>query len=317
MRTSPGGVPLPSGVYYKNGALHQVRRNKWRWLCPDGDAELLQQALAGQTRPRTIGDLLQAYLREGTGELAAVTRDEYTRMVNGSRKNEGRLTHHFGDMRIDALTQSHVAQYLEMRKKEDAAAMGNRERACLSSAYEFGMRHGYAAMNPCRGIRRNTERKSCVAVTHEQLSAHIDKAPAHRQPFLQAVYLLGFRLMDVANIKRSDLHEHGIEIVESKNNVKHMKAWSPTLRAVVEAALKHADFWAARRGQPPCEYVFTNRYGRRLTYAAINAQQARMGRPFELRQVRAKAETDAPGTLGHSGQMQRRYTRVVRTRPVK
>jgi site-specific recombinase XerD len=317
MRLSPLGVPLPKGVYQKNGALHEVKQNKWRWLCPDGDAELLKQALAGLSKPRNVGELLRAYLRNGTEELEPSTLREYTRMVEGSPKNEGRLMHHFGNMKIDALTQSHVAQYLEMRKDEKAAAMGNRERACLSSAYNYGMRKGYAATNPCRGIRRNKERRSTVEVTHAQLTDLINRAPAHRQTFLQAVYLLGFRLMDVANIKRSDLTPEGILIVESKNNVKHLKAWTPTLRAVVDAALKHADYWAEHKARAPSQYVFTNRYGQRLSYSAIHSQQVRMGNPFELRQVRAKAETDSPGTLGHSGQMQRRYTRVVRTRPVK
>lgn len=313
MRRSPAGVPLPRGVHYKNGALYRVARNKWTWLCLDGSERELHESLAAldpPERPTTIGELLIAYLQQGA-DVQSSTLREYRRIALG------RLTHHFGHMRIDALSQSHVAQYLQRRKDEGAGPMANRERAVLSSAYEFGLRHGHAQVNPCRGVRRNIERASRAQVTHEQLRGLIDGAPAYWQPFLQAVYLTGWRVMDVARLERHALGRDGIRIVEKKNQVEHFKEWSPTLRSVIENAIAHGDEQAGKRRRPKPVRVFTGRYGQPLTYWAIASQMSRQGRPFELRQVRAKAETDAPGTLGHRGQMQRRYTRSVRTRPVK
>lgn len=313
-RTSPAGVPLPRGVHHKNGALYLVRRNRWTWLCLDGSARELHDALGAvqpERPPETVAELLAAYLRSGTDMLRPVTRAEYERIANG------RLAYAFGHMRIGAVTQSHVAQFLQDRQDEGAGPMGNRERAVLSSAYEFGLRRGFAQSNPCRGIRRNKERASRVEVSHEQLAALIDAAPAYWQPFFQAVYLTGWRVGDLVALERTNLHRDGIRIVESKNNVEHFKEWSPTLRAVVQAAIEHGDDMAAKYGRPAPRRVFTGRYGQPLTYWAVSSQMARMGRPFELRQVRAKAETDRPGTLGHRGQMARRYTRSVRTKPVK
>lgn len=314
MRTSPTGVPLPRGVYAKNGALYRVHRNKWTWLCLDGSERELREALASlapDAAPQNIGELLIRYVREGTDVLAANTRKEYRRMALG------RLSHHFGHMRIDALTPAMISRYRQMREDDHAGPMGNRECSCLSSAYEFGMRRGFAESNPCRGSRRNKERASRVRVTHQQLSDLIDAAPSYWQPFLQAVYLTGWRVMDVAHLRRDQLERDGIRIVEQKNQVEHFKEWSPTLRGVIAAAIAYGDEVTTAKRRPKPAVVFTNRFGQPLTYWAISSQMARLGRPFELRQVRAKAETDRSGTLGHRGQMQARYTRSVRTRPVK
>lgn len=284
-RMSPCGVPLPTGVHHKNGALYRVRRNKWRWLCLDGSERELHEALAllaPSGPPSTVAELLAAYLRDGMNDLKPKTRREYKRIALG------RLSHHFGRMRIDALHGTHVAQYLEMRQRDGAGPMGNRERACLSSAYEYGLRRGLAAANPCRGIRRNKERAAKAYVGHEQLIGLIDRAPAFYQPFLQALYLTGWRVSDVIGLERSALGDDGIRIVEAKNNVEHFKAWSPTLREVVQAAIRHGDDVSARYKRPKPARVFVGRYGSPLTYDAVASQMGRLGRPFELRQVRAK-----------------------------
>lgn len=317
-KTSRTGVRIPRGVFCRHGALYLVRREqgrqRWIYLCPDGSASELAAALLRiepTAAPRSIGDLLLAYVRSGMNELVPKTRREYQRMA------QGRLMHYFGQMLPGAVKTAHVARYLQMRLDDGAGAMGNRERAVLSSAHEFGMRRGYVPSNPCRGVRRNKERPSKVRVSDSELVDLIDGAPEYWQPFFQALYLLGWRVMDVAGLSRTALGRDGIRIVESKNQVEHFKEWSPTLRSVIAAAIAHGDAEAKRRRAPKPAAVFTGRYGQPLTYWAIASQMARMGRPFELRQVRAKAETDAPGTLGHKGQMARRYTRSVRTRPVK
>jgi hypothetical protein len=65
------------------------------------------------------------------------------------------------------------------------------------------------------------------------------------------------------------------------------------------------------------EHVFTNRYGRPLTYDGLRAAMRIAGNEIPLRQIRALAESHKPGTLGHLGQMRKIYTRTVRTSPVK
>ena len=133
-------MKLPRGVALKHGRYYARRKKRWIPLSRADEGErALAKAIAEltpDTAPRTIGELLIEYRREGMKELAAVTRKEYERMVDGE------LTTVFGRMRLEALTTSLVAQHLERGKRDKRAVAVNRERAVLSAAYEFGMRCG-------------------------------------------------------------------------------------------------------------------------------------------------------------------------------
>jgi site-specific recombinase XerD len=189
---------FPKYVHPKNGALYYVRWNKalkktpWVYLCrEDEGAAALYKALAAviDPIPDRLGLIFQKYL--ASAEIAAPTRKEYTRVL------EGILTHRFGHMRPDDVQPTDIAQFLEDRKREGAAVSGNRERAALSSAFEYAMRNGWARSNPCRGVRRNKERPSRVYVETEQLAQTYDNAHEGLQHLLNAAYLSGMRLTDL------------------------------------------------------------------------------------------------------------------------
>ena len=74
-----------TGLHQKHGRWYLVRRNKWHPLSrvEEGD-RALREALANVEAPETpttVGELLAAYLQQGTGELAPVTVKEYRRIV--------------------------------------------------------------------------------------------------------------------------------------------------------------------------------------------------------------------------------------------
>jgi len=100
-------------------------------------------------------------------------------------------------MRIDTLKPAHIAQYLETRKREGNPARGNRERAVLSSIHEFGMRQGWVEANPCRGVKRNTERPRKRYVTDEEFLDAFNRSPEPFQDLLALAYLTGARQGDI------------------------------------------------------------------------------------------------------------------------
>ena len=187
---------MPPGVHIKNGRYYLVRstggKRKWIGLSLVADGQnRLTESLAALERGAviTIGDLLRIYIQEGTADLRPVSRKGYAAMC----ADEAPLMWAFGQMLIASLTTADVAKYLEKRKREGRSHGGNRERAVLSAAYEFGMRNGYAAVNPCRGVRRNKEKPRRRYVTTAELQAAIDTAPVQFQELLAAAYLTGLR----------------------------------------------------------------------------------------------------------------------------
>jgi integrase len=138
------------------------------------------------------------------------------------------------------------------------------------------------------------------------------------QDFLCVLYLTGFRMGDLFDLKREHLHERFIRLVESKNQVEHYKEYSKMLTHYLNRALEHATIAGEKYNEGEVsEHVFTNRYGRPLTYDGLRAAMRIAGNEIPLRQIRALAESHMPGTLGHLGQMRKIYTRTVRTKPVK
>ncbi len=293
----------PPGVTLKNGRWYLVRRNKWTGLTreSEGDAALWQAYYRlTKERPTAMVGLLLRFIDEGMAELRPPTQASYRLAILS------RLLPWCGHMPLGTLTAGHVAQYLEARKKAGAAVGGNRERAALSSACAWGMRHGLLPANPCHGVRRNRERPSRRYVEHHELEAALNRASPALYLLMSATYLTGLRQTDVVQLRRADVAEDGLLVVESKTGKVITKLWTPVLRQVVADALARSK----------CEHVFTNAHGQPWTVWAVQSAMRRLAPGFRLRDLRPKAETDAPGTLGHTGQMAARYTRRERLRAV-
>jgi integrase len=301
----------PKHVHPKNGAYYYVRKNKWAYLCriEEGDAALYK-ALAAKVNPTpdSLGIIFQHYL--SSAEIGTVTRKEYTRVLTGI------LTHRFGHMRPDDVEPADIAEYLEDRKREGAAVAGNRERAALSSVFEFAMRNRWARSNPCRGVRRNKERPSKVYVETDALSATYDRASAALQLLLNGAYLSGMRLTDLMALRRDQLTESGARWKESKTGHENEMRFKPGMVEVIRRAIAYGDGIATKltkrlpKARPLPEFVFVNTRGKQWTQWGVSSAMRYADAPFAFRQLRAKAQTDSPeNVLGHEGQMRSRYTR--------
>ncbi len=296
---------LPPGVTIKNGRYYLVRRNKWHGLTrvDEGEVKLLESYYElTSADPHNMAGVLLAFVRIGMAKLAAPTQKDYRRIV------VTRLIPFCGHMPRNALKPAHVAQYLDRRETEGSAVAGNRERACLSSACNFGMRKGWLDFNPCHGVRRNTERPSKVYVSHQALSQAIDRAPECVQDLLAVAYLTGIRQTDLRLMPPEAVQGDRLRFIESKTKKPAEYEITPTVRFFIDRAL-------ARKGVT----LFTSRKGLPWSEWGLQSAMRRLNPGFQFRQLRPKAQTDAPdrNVIGHMGQMRVAYTRADKRRPVK
>lgn len=312
MTDSPS--PIPKGVYQKNGRWYRVVRNKWVALTRvDEGLAALRKALRETPTDRpatTIAELLAAYLPQA--EISPSTRPEYERIA------DTRLAHHFGQMPIASLTPKHVAMYLEKRKRDGHAPMGNREKAVLSAAYEFAMRQGWANGNPCRGVRRNKELPRRRYVTDAEFLEAFEAAPEPLQDALALALLTGLRQGDLRALRREDLKEDGIHVTEAKTGKRKTVQWTDATRYFVRRALERQERIAARPADPKLHrqartvstHVLTNKFGEPWTMAGLQTAFKRLKTDWHFHDLRAKAASDAShNILGHGSGMLGVYVR--------
>lgn len=319
---------IPPKVHAKKGRYYYVHQNKWTGLSlvADGLRELHRRlAILTDQPPNTLAGIFAAYADPEKGalkELKAPTQKQYTYFLFGI------LTRVFGHMTPAEIDDSTIAQYLEERKNNRASVSGNRERACLSSVFEFAMRRGWARRNPCRGVRRNKERPDKTYVTSEVLAPTIDRAPGHFAKVMQFGYITGMRGCDMILLEVEGIRPEGICYTESKTGKPVVIEWTQTLRELVREIIEarhevmtrpYVNKYRKPRALPVHNRLLTNRFGKPLTERGIISNMQRLDAGFSFRKIRPKAQTDAGdrNVLGHTGQMRERYTRRRKLVPVR
>lgn len=298
-------MPIAPGVTEKNGRYFLVRKNKWHPLTRiDKGPVACLEAYYELTHadPHNMAGVLLAFVKNGMTKLRPPTQKDYRRIV------VTRLVPFCGHMPRNSLKSAHVAQYLDRRETEGAAVAGNRERACLSSACNYGMRKGWLDLNPCHGVRRNTERPSKAYVADDALTTAIDRANDSLQDLLAVAYLTGIRQTDLQRMQPSAVQDGRLRFTESKTGKPADYEITPTLRRFIDRAL-------ARKGS----HLFMSPKGLPWSQWGLQSALRRLKMGFQFRQLRAKAQTDAPdkNVIGHHGQMRAVYTRGEKRRPVK
>jgi integrase len=315
---------LPPKVHEKNGRYYYVHRNKWHQLTrTDEGLPALFRALRPFTsdRPATYGQVMMRFIAEGLEELKPASRPEYERIINA------RLQHHFGAMILGTLKPSHVAQYLETRKKEGAPIGGNRERAVLGSVCSFAMRFGWLESNPCHGVRRNRETPSRVYVTDEQFRAAFDRASPALQDLTAVALLTGLRQTDLRLMRISSVTPEGLKLEQSKDGKLRLIEWSDALRYFVRRAMERSQNPVppkprkgrqAPRPRPVTDFLFVTERYVPWSVSGLQSAMKRWAPGFRFRELRAKAASDADhNVLGHDAQMLTRYVRAQRLKPVR
>lgn len=214
----------------------------------------------------TVSEMVSEYLESTTfAELSQRTQDDYI----GYSKHILRV---FGEMTVSDIEPPDIARYLRKERK-DAPVQANREKSFLSSAFQFGIEHGYARTNPCRDVRRNKEKPRNRCPSWEDIESFAAtakaKGPSSHIIGLMAKFeaLTGRRRAEFRELRKSDLTDSGIRIAFSKIRAGEadrsgLIAWTPALRqllaevAAIERSADSVFVFTTRRGQPYSESGF-------------------------------------------------------------
>jgi hypothetical protein len=286
-------MPAAERVFMRHGAYHidlgrdEAGKRRSKTLCRVSAGEsALYAALARFTRGAvsTVSDLLGDFLIHGMKDLAPRTQSDY-RIYTRTR-----LVPAFGDLAPDEVETYEVAAYLEARKGAGAGALANKEIACLSSAFEYGLRKGNCRANPCRGVRRNKTRARTRYVRDDEFLLYFDRSPDYLQDLLAGIYLMELRPGEARELRRTAITPKGVHIEQSKTDKLKVIEWAPALQFFLTRA-------TSRHPEQP--FVFTNSRGEKWTETAMHSALAtvREGLPegsprWTFHDLRAKGESD-------------------------
>ena len=259
-RTKIHNKHLPPRMVFKHGAYYHTPRIGGRQPMVRLSANFTeainlyykreQRTLAGST----VNDALSRYDREVLPGKAPKTQKDYRRYI-------WRLREVFGDCHLTSVRRSDVAQYLDRRS---AKVEGNREVACLSSAFQAAIRWGWCDENPCRGAPRNTERKRLRLPTDAELAAIHMAASEQLCCMVDLVLLIGPRKSDLLKIRLPDLTDRGVRIEVQKTGAIVTFEWSEALREVIDRA-------RGLRRRVGSLYLFANRRGQQYTTGGFDS----------------------------------------------
>lgn len=267
---------LPPGVHERAGRWYYGRNHVA--LGPAGPGALAKWAeLAGErytpTRP-TVTDAIRDYRLHELGSKATKTRAEYTRQFV-------LLERVFGRVALVDLQPVDVRKYLTMRPR----IAGTREKALLSAVFNVARGRGLtAAPNPCAGIRGTKARRDRY-VTDAELATAIERAEPMLGAFLELCYRTGQRPGDVLRMRRADVQDGALWVQQGKTGAKVRIALVGPLQALL-GRLPVASLWLVHDAR-----------GQRITLAAMRKRFDRLDVDWQIRDLRAKAASDAESAL--------------------
>lgn len=316
----PPRMRRKGGAYYYDHGYVDGRRY-WQPLGSDfAQAKRKWADLeADQPAEGTVSALLAYYRIHALPQCAERTQKD-------RRAHIRRLDSILGPVRADELRPQDVARYLRQHAHPVAA---NREIGTLSATYSYAVDIGLASTNPCRQVRRNTERRRDRYITHEEFRAVKALAPPVVRIGMDLAYLTGMRMGDLLALRWEQMETEGIRVRQSKTGAKVFIEWTPDLRATVGEAralrpkIRGMHVLATRSGQPYSVSGFGAMF-RRIMDKAVREKGIDR---FTFHDIRAKTGTDArdagldsQALLGHTTEAQHQtYLRSrapVRVKPV-
>ena len=222
-----------------------------------------------------------------------------TKSVQTRRDNDKELANLlkvFAHMPIDAIAPVHIREYMDIRGQV-AKVRANREKALFSHIFNKAREWGYtSAQNPCQGVRGFKEIGRTRYVTDAEFDlvkgfAHYTVADA-----MDLALLTGQRPADVLKIKRTDIRDGALWIVQNKTGARLGIEVTGQLAAVIERINQRPRkaistyLIQEENGQPLSYFSLRSRFDKARTLAKVD---------FQFRDIRAKAATDT-GDLAHS-----------------
>ncbi|MGH8655180.1 MAG: tyrosine-type recombinase/integrase, partial [Gammaproteobacteria bacterium] len=246
-------------------------------------AELVAQPKSAST----MNDLFDRYMLEVAPLKAPVT-------YKGNQREIQPLRVFFGEMRPTDVEPTHVYQYLDERGKS-ARIRANREKALLSHVFSTAIRWGSLRDNPCRNVKRLTEKPRDRYIEDWELQAFVNFTPGLICHYVTFKYLTGLRQGDILNLRLDAVRDDGIHVKTGKTGRRLIIQWTRELRYAVDhiKALRTIGsmfLFSTRRGQPYTGDGFRAIWQRTMKRAL---EEGVIKERFTEHDIRAKSGTDA------------------------
>jgi integrase len=275
--------------YHVSGTLPRV----WTKLSDDRAEALrlwaLREGVKEDDSTKLFSVVARRYVREVLPTKSPATRRDNERELD-------KLLRVFGHIPIDAIAPLHIRQYMDIRG-ETAKVRANREKALFSHIFNKAREWGYTSVpNPCQGVKgfKETGRSRYITDAEFELvkaQAHFTVADA-----MDLALLTGQRPADVLKLKRSDIRDGALWIVQNKTGTRLGIELVGELASIVNRI-------NARPRKAISPFLIQDENGQPLSKDALRSRfdKARelAGVQFQFRDIRAKAATDT-GDLAHS-----------------
>ena len=307
---------LPRRMRFKHGA--------YRFRSPEGreitlgrsydEALHLYADLVNAGKPNLLGDVIDLFMKERMPALAASTARRHRYALAPLREV-------FGHMHPASIKPSMIYEYRTLRPPISA----NREVSLLSNLMNLAIEHGLIDTNPCRQVRRLTERPRDRYIEDWEYRAVREIAAPPIQIAMDLAILTGLRLGDLLSLRLDAAKKDGLHLDTSKTGKRIILEWTPLLTAAIDSAraypgpnhtVRSLMVVVNRRGQPYTVSGFASVW-QKLQRRALREQV--LQERFRFHDLRAKSTeraTDPQQLLGHdnpaiTNRVYRRHPRRV------
>jgi integrase len=163
-----------------------------------------QEIIEPVARVGTVGSLINWYMAE-------IAPEKRPRTYQDNQYEIKELNRAFKDINIRELRPHHVATFRDERGAS-APTRANREIALLSTIFSKALERGWVDINPCRGVKKITERKRDRYISDHEFQTVYKACPKHLKRFMILACTTAQRPADIIKLGR-----HNIAITHSGN----------------------------------------------------------------------------------------------------
>jgi integrase len=214
----------------------------------------------------------------------------------------------FGDVDLKSLTPGVIRKYLDQRLKDGARVAGNREKALISTAWNWALERDKTNIpNPCPKVKRNAEESRKHYAADDDYVTFLEFVKEGPYSYIWIVceiaYLCRMRKIEVLSATKSQVLREGFDTLRRKGSRDAITSWSPRLRAAIDAALALPLVKGVSTN-----YLIHNKYGQPIKVNSFNTGWQRRMRAcirekgiarFTLHDLKRKGATDSdlPATI--------------------
>lgn len=232
----PEYVYLRREMFVYRAHLGGGKFGKYIKLCP-ADAPLSEvwrryEEITAIGKPKkTVAWMTQQYLASSQhAEKSIHTKKQYARCAGQIINTQTKSGELLGNIEADRITPGVIRKYMDARAAPVAA---NREKAFLSVCYQWCIERDLLSTNPCKEVRRNTEKPDARYITDAEYVAVYQIAPDYIKCAMEFAFLCRMRLCEVMELRESDVKENGLHIRRRKGSRDNITTFTDRLNAAI------------------------------------------------------------------------------------